>query len=159
MLIADFWNFFCETSGGCWEWTLSKSRGGYGKVSWYGKSMRAHRVAWMLENGKEIPPDKVVMHSCDNRLCINPAHLSIGTPKQNSEDMVSKGRARGGSPPGELASKSKLTEEDVVAMRFLRRSKGLSYAKLGRMFGIAAQNARLACLGITWFCVPKGRHK
>ena len=153
MVVDDFWNNHRPVRRGrlvCWEWTLNRSPSGYGKLFWYGKHMRASRVSWMLSNKRDIPEGMFVLHKCDNPCCIRPSHLSVGTPKENSEDMVRKGRARGGSPPGEGNGRAKLTELEVHAMRAMRLDSGTSYRRLGRMFGLSNQNARLAVIGKTW---------
>lgn len=74
----------------CWNWTAFK-RAGYGRFRFNGKSLLAHRMAWLLMNG-EIPDGMVVMHSCDNPSCCNLKHLSLGTQKENVEDMAMKKR-------------------------------------------------------------------
>lgn len=82
-------------SRGCWLWGRSRMSSGYGKLSSGGRAdarhMGAHRVAYELLNGA-IPAGLVVMHQCDERLCVNPFHLSLGTMQDNSRDMVAKGR-------------------------------------------------------------------
>ena len=78
----------------CWEWQAGCS-GGYGILSGVnGNPERSHRLAYQYWVG-EIPKGKVVMHSCDNRKCCNPSHLSLGTIRDNILDMYSKGRGRG----------------------------------------------------------------
>jgi hypothetical protein len=78
----------------CWEFQGGKNNLGYGMIR-DGKSMRtAHRVSYEEHNNTSIPANLVVMHSCDNPSCVNPAHLSIGTRKQNTIDMFNKGRHR-----------------------------------------------------------------
>lgn len=85
-----FWNKV-EKTDGCWLWTASTFTDGYGKFKFDGKNRRAHRMSWIMENG-EIPDGMVVLHSCDTPLCVNPAHLSLGTPKDNTQDMIKKNR-------------------------------------------------------------------
>lgn len=79
---------------GCWLWTKYVGTSGYGQVQVSHKSKSAHRVMFQVHNG-EIPKGLVVMHTCDNKLCVNPDHLSLGTQKDNVRDCVAKGRARG----------------------------------------------------------------
>lgn len=76
----------------CWEWTGAEFKGaGYGQIQVEGTPKRTHRVAWALSNGP-IPKGLLVLHKCDNRRCIRPDHLFLGTQKDNVDDMVSKGR-------------------------------------------------------------------
>lgn len=77
----------------CWPWKGSRTRGGYGHASREGKSVRAHRVAYQLAKGL-IPAGLVVRHKCDNPPCCNPAHLELGTHKQNKDDSIQRGRSR-----------------------------------------------------------------
>jgi hypothetical protein len=75
---------------GCWEFTGTKTPKGYGRISFNGVHEYTHRVSWILHNGP-IPKGLVILHSCDNPPCCNPEHLSVGTHKDNSRDMVRKG--------------------------------------------------------------------
>jgi hypothetical protein len=75
----------------CWEWQAAIGTSGYGKMGFNGKSEYAHRVCFILEH-HEIPKGLVVMHTCDNRICVNPKHLKLGTQKENLKDMTDKGR-------------------------------------------------------------------
>jgi hypothetical protein len=75
----------------CWEWQGYRNLEGYGRIKAVGGIQGTHRVAYRLTKG-EIPDGLVVMHSCDNPPCCNPAHLSLGTPLDNNNDKVRKGR-------------------------------------------------------------------
>lgn len=78
---------------GCIEWTArSRTSFGYGQIGLKGfASLRVHRIVWTIANG-EIPENLLIMHSCDNPLCCNLEHLSLGTHKDNTTDMWTKGR-------------------------------------------------------------------
>jgi hypothetical protein len=75
--------------GNCWEWEDSVFSSGYGRMWFKGKSQRAHRVSFFIHNGKMVD---LVMHACDNQLCVRPSHLKEGTPLLNIRDAISKGR-------------------------------------------------------------------
>ena len=98
----------------CWPWTGSRLSTGYGQISVAGKTTTAHRVAWEQANGP-IPKGLVVCHRCDNPPCCNPAHLFIGTPKDNTQDMIQKGRKAKRHAPHTRVRK--LTDDAVRAIR------------------------------------------
>jgi hypothetical protein len=123
-----------EPNTGCWLWIAAVSKSGYGASYNNGKQQSAHRMSWEIENGK-IPEGMFVCHKCDEKTCVNPDHLFLGTPKDNMQDMINKGRRvvpstrnrmrgcdwrdahLGKLPTGEAHHGSKLTETDVLAIR------------------------------------------
>lgn len=100
-----FQRFVRNKITGCWDWTSRINNSGYGLISgkingryhvYPGRSMLAHRVSWIIHNG-DIPEcdgyhGTVIMHTCDNPACVNPAHLRLGTQADNVKDMIVKGR-------------------------------------------------------------------
>jgi hypothetical protein len=87
-----FWNKVNIPSlSDCWEWQGSKNKHGYGHFKYKRKTHRAHRISWTLIKG-EIPEGMCVLHRCDNRLCVNPFHLFLGTNQDNMDDKMKKNR-------------------------------------------------------------------
>ena len=76
--------------GFCWEWTACITIDGYGSFNFEGQSQLAHRISWLITFG--VYPEEYVLHRCDNRLCVRPDHLFLGTNADNIQDMVNKGR-------------------------------------------------------------------
>jgi hypothetical protein len=145
-----FWNFVTKKSDDdCWEWGGQILSNGYGRISLGSKSEGsegAHRVSWKLANKQEIPDGMFVMHKCDNPCCVNPKHLTIGTPKENTLDMIAKGRKRVVSPKGEGNGKSLLDEEKV---RIIKASN-LSHVALAKQLGVSSGCIRSVRIGRTW---------
>ena len=104
-----------DKSGECWTWTGSISSTGYG-MFYDGQPYSTHRYSWAIHFGP-IPRGLCVLHRCDNRPCVRPDHLWLGTKRENSRDMVRKGRAHMPDVAGERHPESKLTEADVRAIR------------------------------------------
>lgn len=79
------------TTSGCWQWTRTKLRDGYGRMRHMNKMHLAHRMSYEVFKDR-LPDDLLVMHSCDNPGCVNPMHLFMGTNKDNSDDKIKKDR-------------------------------------------------------------------
>ena len=131
-----------DEHSGCWNWTGSKFWNGYGRVGYSGTSVNAHRFFYLMTKGP-IPPRRVIMHSCDNRGCVNPAHLSAGTHKENSQDAQRKGRLP------IMPTHAKLGEADVVKIK-QRIASGAFQREIAKEFGVTQSNISQISLGKTW---------
>lgn len=83
----------------CWVWTATKDLDGYGRIVKLKKSLTAHRVSYKINCGP-IPDNLFVCHKCDNRACVRPDHLFLGTASDNNKDMMNKGRTARGEKNG-----------------------------------------------------------
>ncbi len=117
-VVSRFWSKV-DRSGGpdaCWLWTTSTFGSGYGQFKLEPRNLRAHRVAWEITHGC-VPDGLFVLHRCDNRRCVNPAHLWLGTHKDNMADMQRKGRAATGDANGSRLHPERLVRGDVHPAR------------------------------------------
>lgn len=119
----------------CWEWQGRVNQDGYGTLNFKGTVSLAHRLAWIIHSEEEIPHGKQVLHTCDNRKCMNPNHLYIGDHLKNMRDMVERGR--GGNQKGEKNGNCKLSEKDVVEIKSLL-AKGKKRKEIASKYKIAA---------------------
>ena len=120
----------------CWEWLAGKNAQGYGSVNQaaYGDQL-AHRVVYKTCIAG-IPDGLIVMHTCDNPGCVNPAHLLLGTRGQNNADRSAKGRNNSKLRQGEGNGRAKLTEADAVAIQ-CRRASGEILRIIADDYGIS----------------------
>lgn len=142
-----FWKKTQLSESGCIEWTACLNGRGYGQFrpSKQRKNITAHRYSWILTNGP-IPKGLCVCHVCDNRRCVNPDHLFLGTPAENSADMAEKGRGRGAKRSGILNPRCKLGEDEVEAIR----NSDASLRSISQAFGISKSQVHRIRNGESW---------
>ena len=141
---ARFWPRV-EKSDGCWVWTGALCDG-YGRSYLSGSGhMRAHRLSWIMHNGP-IAPGLSVLHRCDNRACVRPDHLFLGTVAENNADMRTKGRQVRGDRHG----RAKLTAEQAAAIKADSRS----IVAIARAYGVSTSAISHLRHGRNWTSPP-----
>lgn len=135
---------------GCHEWTACHLPNGYGAIQYEGKKLSAHRVSWQLHNG-EIPEGMHVLHKCDNRRCVNPEHLFVGTHQDNMKDRSQKGRAAR-PPQGDKNWAAKLIGSTRTEAKSDWLNSSLIGQEVAKKFGMSAE-------GMTKAFGPRGRPK
>lgn len=140
-----------KTDSECWEWKASLDTRGYGNFGvprndGTGRFLmqRAHRIAWELIHGLPLRSDQHLCHTCDNRKCVNPAHLFVGNPKVNMADCAAKGRLN--QRAGEHNPRAKLTADDVRDIR----ASDLPLSALVKKYRIGQTAIAYARSGKTW---------
>ena len=147
--LADkFWEHV-DKSGDCWTWTGGISPAGYGVIYFDAVLHLAHRVSWELANSNPTPEGMFVCHHCDNRACVRPDHLFLGTNADNLRDASLKGRMHN----GERDRVAKLTTGAVVEIRKLCAS-GVSQSKAARLYKVGPHAVSNIMTGKTWRHVP-----
>jgi hypothetical protein len=134
-----FWRYVEKRDEGCWPWVGGgRNDKGYGTLGGGGKggkTVLAHRLSYEIHKGP-IPPGLVVMHSCDNPGCVNPAHLKVGTTAENIKEAYDKGR-KVCQPPhkqGEAHGAATITEQTV---REIRSEQGKTIRQIARERGLS----------------------
>lgn len=161
-VVKRFWSKVDKSGeSGCWNWKGAVTTGGYGRfMPQHRKNAYPHRFSFEVSKGR-IPQGMLVLHSCDNRLCCNPAHLSLGTPADNSADMVRKGRQAAGHRNGAYTkphrrmsgaghANAKLTASDVEQIRAIYSAGSVTQAELSRRFGVTQTNISTIVNGGSW---------
>jgi len=137
-----FWSRVDKSGGvdSCWPWTSTLWNTGYGQF--FAKTqMTAHRVSWELAHGQIGDPDLFVCHKCDNRRCVNPAHLFLGTQADNLRDCKAKGR----NSHGETHGTAKLKDGDAIKIRFLFFSGARNKGQIAKLFDICDKTVYEVC--------------
>ncbi len=124
----------------CWQWTGWRNDDGYGLIQHNGQRWRAHRLVYLLF-GYLLPKDRVVLHSCDNRSCVRPSHLALGTVAENMKDKAAKRRARNGS--------TRLNIQDVIQIRYAAKA-GSKHSTLAKTFGVSRAHISRIVRGKSW---------
>lgn len=147
------WKLNAES--GCWEWTAALYTSGYGQIKVPRKRIQAqaHRLSYAIHKGP-IPQGQYVLHRCDNRKCVNPEHLFLGTKKDNAQDMVAKGR----HCFGEKQAGAKLTAKHVhVALELIRL--GVKQIRIAQMLDISPMELSRIKRGERWAHLQPGKPK
>lgn len=182
--VARFWGYVnkeggiqshCPELGDCWTWKLAVNPGGYGGFSIKRWPFLAHRVSFAIENGGLIPEKMKVLHRCDNRRCVRPDHLFLGTSWDNGVDKARKGRAASGDAngarkyperisagyrkwlsenpdkvaKGERHPRAKVTADQVREIRRLRE-EGVRLTSLSAQFGLNTGSIYHICTRKNW---------
>lgn len=140
---------YVKKTAQCWNWTGGINTYGYGCFRGGDqKNHRAHRAAYRLYVG-EIPKGKIIMHICDNRKCVNPKHLKVGTHRQNTIDMHQKGRWP--DRKGVKHPLAKLKESDIPTIRAIANQK--SHEEIAKLYGVTASTIGSVTRNETWIHV------
>ena len=136
--IERFWsNVKISGPDDCWVWTSYLFATGYGHFWGQGKQYKAHRYAWEITYGPipagEGHPGTCVCHRCDNKLCVNPKHLFLGTHADNQQDKQNKGR----TPCGMVHWNCKLSASDVIA---IRNTHSMTYKQMAEKYGVSTSH-------------------
>lgn len=132
-----------EPMSGCWLWGGSANDRGYSQITVNGKPKYVHRISYEIHVG-QIPDGLFVCHKCDVSACVNPDHLFLGTPKDNVDDMIQKGRKV--VQIGEECSRAKLTEEEVLQILDDARSN----PEIAKDYNVVPHTISDIKLGKTW---------
>jgi len=131
----------------CWEWLGKLGKNGYGLFYMMRpprKTFHAHRVAWSHHNNRDVPDGMMICHTCDNRSCVNPDHLYLGTGYDNNSDTVKRHRAK--RKRGSECSWSKLTEKQVIDIV----KSTATQQKIAERYGLDQSTVSQIKAGLRW---------
>lgn len=144
-----FWLYVEKCDDGCWKWIGGGDKNGYGQFNINRKPVRAHRYSYEHHHPLTTPMsgiDLYILHSCNNPACVNPAHLRLGTPQDNMNDMTQYGR----QPNGEKNGYAKLNEKQVIEIRERYAAGGTSHQKLADQYGVSETTIYRVINRFTW---------
>jgi len=139
-------NVAAESNNGCQLWTRAVNSRGYGHVHLAQGMFNVARIIYKIRYGVD-PSDQCVLHRCDNPPCVNPAHLFLGTKKENTADMILKGRKRG--PRGSSHKSAKFSDEQILQIRTLY-SQGWTRKNLAESFGVTRPTIAAIVKRMSW---------
>jgi hypothetical protein len=141
-----FWSYVAiEELDDCWEWRKGFDYLGYGLFYSGPERHRSHRISWTVCFGL-IPENLNVLHRCDNRKCVNPGRLFLGTHSENMADMAKKDRGTS----GERSWTVRLTTQQVLEIRARHASGELGYRKLAQLYGVGRSTIRYIIIRKSW---------
>lgn len=132
--------------GLCWVWTKAVDADGYGAFSIKNRSIKAHRYAWFLAHG--YWPTPCGLHKCDNPSCVREAHLFEGTPKDNTQDLIVKGRRQ--NTKGSKHPLAKLNDSQVIQIRETYAAGAVTQQNLAEQYNISRPNVSLIVNHKSW---------
>lgn len=142
--VLEFWRRVrIKSRHECWEWLGSINTKGYGVIYWNGKTRKAHRISHELTKGET--GSLLVCHKCDNTKCVNPDHLFRGSCKDNTTDMIQKGRARF----EDRHPRSKLKSWMIPKIREMKK-EGKPLSLISHIYEVDKTTIRAIFLGKTW---------
>jgi hypothetical protein len=129
----------------CWLWQGLKHEG-YGRFYFKGRRVYVHRLSWEWANQQEIPKGMLVLHTCDQSSCVNPAHLQLGTQAENMRQMKERGRSRA----GERNALAKMTDAQVKEIRRIANEGKLKHKEIAALVGVSVSGVRKVIYGTRW---------